>query len=83
MGYVLSQHDEYGKREQVIYYMSKKFNDYESRYTMIERLCCALVLSAKRLRKYMLFYTIWFISKLDMLEYIYEKSYLSSWIARW
>ena len=58
MGYVLSQHDEYGKREQVIYYMSKKFNDYESRYTMIERLCCALVLSAKRLRKYMLFYTI-------------------------
>ena len=37
---VLGQHDEYGKREQVIYYMSKKFNDYESRYTMM--LCFGL-----------------------------------------
>jgi len=40
MGYMLGQHDEYGKREQVIYYMSKKFNDYESRYTMM--LCFGL-----------------------------------------
>jgi len=49
MGCVLRQHDESGRKEQAIYYLSKKFNDCESRYTTIERLCCALVWSAKRL----------------------------------
>ena len=57
MGYVLGQHDESGRKEQAIYYLRKKFNDCESRYTTIERLCCALVWSANRLRQYMLYYT--------------------------
>jgi ribonuclease HI len=83
MGCVLGQHDESGRKEQAIYYLSKKFNDCESRYTTIERLCCALVWSAKRLRQYMLYYTTWLISKLDPLKYICEKPYLSSRIARW
>ncbi|XP_034892465.1 uncharacterized protein [Populus alba] len=83
MGYVLGQHDEPGRKEQAIYYLSKKFNNCESKYTTIERLCCALVWSAKRLRQYMLYYTTWLISKLDPLKYIYEKPYLSSRIARW
>ena len=83
MGCVLGQHDESGRKEQAIYYLSKKFTDCESRYTMIEKLCCALVWSTKRLRQYMLYYTTWLISKLDPLKYIFEKPYLSSRIARW
>ena len=83
MGCVLGQHDESGRKEQAIYYLSKKFNDCESRYTKIEKLCCALVWSAKRLRQYMLYYTTWLISTLDPLKYICEKPYLSSRIARW
>jgi ribonuclease HI len=83
MGCVLGQHDESGRKEQAIYYLSKKFNDCESRYTTTERLCCALVWSAKRLRQYMLYYTTWLISKLDPLKYICEKPYLSSRIAKW
>ncbi|KAG5241524.1 RNA-directed DNA polymerase (Reverse transcriptase), Ribonuclease [Salix suchowensis] len=83
MGCVLGQHDESGRKEQAIYYLSKKFNDCKSRYTMIEKLCCAMVWSAKRLRQYMLYYTTWLISKLDPLKYICEKPYLSSRIARW
>jgi hypothetical protein len=43
IGYVLGQHEESGKKEQVIYYLSKKFNDCESRYTAIKSLCYALV----------------------------------------
>ncbi|KAA0066097.1 putative RNA-directed DNA polymerase (Reverse transcriptase), Ribonuclease H [Cucumis melo var. makuwa] len=42
MGGVLGQHDLSGKKEHAIYYLSKKFTDYESRYTMLERTCCAL-----------------------------------------
>ncbi|XP_061945039.1 uncharacterized protein LOC133669048 [Populus nigra] len=83
MGCVLGQQDESGRKEQAIYYLSKKFTDCESRYTMTEKLCCALVWSTKRLRQYMLYYTTWLISKMDPLKYIFEKPYLSSRIARW
>ncbi|KAG5226363.1 RNA-directed DNA polymerase (Reverse transcriptase), Ribonuclease [Salix suchowensis] len=83
MGCVLGQQDESGRKERAIYYLSKKFMECESRYTMIEKLCCALAWAAKRLRQYMLYHTTWLISKLDPLKYICEKPYLSSRIARW
>ena len=55
----------------------------ESRYTVIEKLCCALTWVAKTLRQYMLYHITWLISKLDSLRYIYEKPYLLSRIVRW
>ncbi|KAL9391863.1 hypothetical protein Peur_015783 [Populus x canadensis] len=80
---VLGQHDQSTRKEQAIYYLSKKFNDYKSRYIVIKRLCCALVWSAKRLGQYILYYTTWLISKLNLLKYICKKPYLSRRIARW
>jgi len=49
MGFVPRQHDEFGSKEHAIYHLSKKFIDYESHYNMIEKLCCSLVWSARRL----------------------------------
>ena len=46
MGCVLGQHDETGRKEQAIYYQSKKFTDYESRYSSLEKMCCALAWAA-------------------------------------
>ena len=43
IGCVLEQHDEFGRKERAIFYLSKKFKNYESRYTMVEKLCYALV----------------------------------------
>ncbi|XP_052477182.1 uncharacterized protein LOC128032587 [Gossypium raimondii] len=43
MGCVLGQHDELGKREKAIYYLSKKFTEYEAKYPPIEKFCCALI----------------------------------------
>jgi len=43
MDCVLIQHDETGRKEHVIYYLSKKFTDCEQRYSSLERTCCALV----------------------------------------
>ncbi|KAK5844959.1 hypothetical protein PVK06_001106 [Gossypium arboreum] len=43
MGSVLGQHDESGKKEKVIYYLSKKFTEYEVKYSSIEKYCYALV----------------------------------------
>jgi hypothetical protein len=70
-------------RKRAIYYLSKKFTECESRYTVIEKLCCALVWATKRLRHYMLYHTTLLISKVDPLRYICDKPYLSSRIVRW
>lgn len=36
MGCVLGQHDETRKREHALYYLSKKFNDCETKYSLLE-----------------------------------------------
>ena len=67
---VLGQHDETGKKERAIYYISKKFTSYESRYTLLERMCCALTWLAQNLRHYLSSYTTYLISRMDPLKYI-------------
>jgi len=76
MGCVLGQHNDSGKKEQAIYYLSKKFTACEMNYSMLERTCCALVWASHRLRPYMLSHT-WLISKMDPVKYIFEKPTLT------
>ena len=83
MGCVLGKHDETGCREQAIYYLSKKFTEYESKYSLLEKMCYALTWTAQKLRQYMLYHTIWLIVRLDPIKYIFEKLSLSGRIARW
>ncbi|XP_054797600.1 uncharacterized protein LOC129302733 [Prosopis cineraria] len=77
MGAMLGQHDDSGKKERAIYFLSKKFNDCEARYPMIERTCCGLVWATRRLRQYMLYYTTWLISRVDPLKYIFESPHIT------
>ena len=42
MGCVLGQHDESGRKEHAIYYLSKKFTDCETRYSLLEKSCYVL-----------------------------------------
>ena len=83
MGCVLGQQDETRRKEFEIYNLSKKFTDCETRYSMLEKTCCALAWAAKRLRQYMLNHTTWLISKMDPIKYIFEKPALTGRIARW
>ena len=83
MGCILGQHDEIRCKEQAIYYLSKKFTDYESKYSPLEKMCCALAWAAQRPRQYMLYHTTWLIAKLDPIKFIFEKPLLSERIARW
>ncbi|XP_071928040.1 uncharacterized protein [Coffea arabica] len=39
VGCVLGQHDDSGRKEQAIYYLSKKFTQYEANYSFIEKSC--------------------------------------------
>ncbi|XP_069152915.1 uncharacterized protein [Solanum lycopersicum] len=73
-GCVLGQHDETGKKEKAIYYISKKLTPYESRYTLLERTCCALTWLAQKLRHYLSSYTTYLISRMDPLKYIFQKA---------
>src|ERR1051325_2032143 len=83
MGCVLGQHDESGRKEYAIYYLSKKFTDCETRYSRLEKTCSALAWAARRLRQYMLTHTTLLISKMDPTKYIFEKPALSGRITRW
>ncbi|XP_006586492.1 uncharacterized protein LOC114424094 [Glycine soja] len=83
MGCMMGQHDESGKKEWVVYYLSKKFAAYEMNYYFLERTCCALVWAAHRLRQYMLSYTTWLVFKMDPVKYIFGKPTLIERIARW
>lgn len=83
MSCVLGQHDETGRKERAFYYLSKKFTDYETRYTVLEKTCCALTWASKRLRHYMLNYTTMLIARMDPLKYLFEKPALTGRTARW
>ena len=83
MSCVLGQHDETGRKERAVYYLSKKFTDYETRYTVLEKTCCALTWASQRLRHYMLNYTTMLIARVDPLKYLFEKPALTGRTARW
>nr|KYP49961.1 Retrovirus-related Pol polyprotein from transposon 297 family [Cajanus cajan] len=83
MGCMLGQLNKTGNQERAIYYLSKKFTDYEARYSPLEKTCCTLVWATRRLRQYMLRHTTQLISKMDPIKYLLEKSVLVGRIARW
>ena len=79
---VLGQHDESGRKEHAIYYLRKKFTDFETRYSLLDKTCCILEWASHRLRKYMLTHTTLLISKMDHIKYIFENPALSGRIER-
>ncbi|XP_027155803.1 uncharacterized protein LOC113756248 [Coffea eugenioides] len=83
VGCVLGQHDESGRKEQAIYYLSKKFTQYEADYSFIEKSCCALAWAAQKLRHYLLSHTTYLISRSDPLKYLLEKPMLTGRLAKW
>jgi len=83
MGVVLGQHDDSGKKEQAIYYLSRRFNDCESRYPLIEKTCYGLAWTARRLCQYMLYYSTWLVSRMDPLKYIFESPYVFGRVSKW
>ena len=82
IGCVLGQHDEPGQKEHAIYYLSKKFTDYETRYSLLKKTYCTLAWDTHRIRHYMLTHTTLLISKMDPIKYIFKKPTLSGRIAR-
>ncbi|XP_027769597.1 uncharacterized protein LOC114075310 [Solanum pennellii] len=82
-GCVLGQHNETAKKKRAIYYISKKFTPWESRYTLLERTCCALTWLAQKLRHYLSSYTTYPIYRIDPLKYIFQKAMPIGKLAKW
>ena len=83
IGVVLAQHDEDGKKEKAIYYLSRTFLGYEEKYTAIEKHCLALVWASQKLRHYFLAHKVCYIAKIDSIKYMFKKPALSGRLARW
>ena len=82
MGCMLAQLDDSGK-ERAIYYLSKRMLKYKCRYIMIKRLCLALVWATRRLRHYVIEYSILLVSRLDTLRYLFDMAVLTNRLMRW
>ncbi|XP_060182142.1 uncharacterized protein LOC132611786 [Lycium barbarum] len=80
---MLAQHDEEGKKEHAIYYLSKKFISCEARYTHMEKTCCALTWIAQKLRHYLSVFTTHLISQMDRLRYIFWQPMPIGKLAKW
>ena len=61
VGSMLTQEDD-DKNERAIYYLSKWFHDYETRYAPIEKSCFALVWAIQKSRHIILPFQIWVIA---------------------
>nr|XP_023875865.1 uncharacterized protein LOC111988308 [Quercus suber] len=66
-----------------MYYLRKRFHDYETRYTPIENSCFALVWAVQKLRHIILHFQIWIVARMDNLKYLFEKPTLSRRLSRW
>lgn len=73
MGCILGQHDKTGKKEQAIYYLSKRFINHKTRYTPLEKTYLSLVYITKKLQHYFLSYKVFLISRINPIKYLFKK----------
>ncbi|XP_028114983.1 uncharacterized protein LOC114312887 [Camellia sinensis] len=66
-----------------VYYISHKVNGAESRYTLIERHCLALIFIAQKLRHYFLAHPIQVVTRSDPIHYLLRKPALTGRMTRW
>ncbi|XP_028054185.1 uncharacterized protein LOC114258431 [Camellia sinensis] len=66
-----------------IYYISRKVNGAESRYTPIERHCLALIFTAQKLPYYFLAHPIQVVTRSDPVRYLLSKLALTGRMTRW
>ena len=79
----LQSHQEDSGKKRAIYYLSKRMLEYECIYIMIERLYLALVWATRRLRHYVIEYSIILVSRLDPLRYLFDRLVLTGRLMRW
>ena len=83
MGALLARYLEESRKENAIYYISKKMLPYEEKYSPLEKTCVALVWATCKLRHYMLAFKVLLSARMDPLKYLMEKPMQDGKIAKW
>ena len=83
IGSIIAQHDEDGKKEKVVYYLSRLLTIYEEWYTSMDKTCLATMFTAQKLAHYFRTHSVRLIAHMDLIKYLFEKPSLSDWITRW
>jgi len=74
---------EFEGKERVIYYLSRRLVNAETRYLAIEKLYLCLYFSCIKLRHYLLSAECIVICKDDVVKYMLSMPILSGWIGKW
>jgi len=74
---------EFEGKERVIYYLSRRLIDAETRYSAIEKLCLCLYFSCIKLRHYLLSAKCTVICKDDVVRYMLSMPIMSGRIDKW
>ena len=79
----LALFQEFEGKECVIYYVSRRLLDAETRYSPVEILCLCLYFSCTKLRHYLLSTEFFVVSKHDVIRYMLSLSILNGRIGKW
>jgi len=74
---------EFQGKERVIYYLSRRLIDAETRYSAIKKLCLCLYFSCIKLRHYLLSAECTVICKYDVVRYMLSMPIMSGRIGKW
>lgn len=83
MAAVLAQHDDDGRKERAIYFISKSLDDNEKKFLHVEKLCLAVVWATSKSRHYLLCQPIKLLAKMDPLKYIFSQTTMSARVSKW
>ena len=83
MGAVLGQHDETGRKECAIYYLTKKFNDCEAKYSIMEKTCLSLIWAVQKLRHYMMANPVQLLCQHDPIKFLFQKLAMVGRCIKW
>jgi hypothetical protein len=74
---------EFEGKERVIFYLSRKLLDAETRYSPVEKLCLCLYFSCTKLRHYLLCSECTVVSKHDVIKHMLSMPILNGRIGKW
>ena len=80
---LLAQFLEESRKENAIYYISKKMLAYKEKYSPLEKTCVALVWATRKLRHYILAFKVLLIARMDPLKYLMGKPVQDGKTTKW
>jgi hypothetical protein len=74
---------EFEGKERVVFYLSRRLLDLETRYSPTEKLCLCLYFSCTKLRHYLLSAECTVVSKADVIKHMLSMSILNGRVGKW